>query len=118
MTCSIEQLDSVLATFAEQDFAPAVARARALAGSAGVSISRNPTAVPAPSLEAIYARRAGNPRLRAALAAQCDRLARVAAQFPDERWYIYLVTLGDRPQLAIFANERGVGRVCLDHAAE
>ena len=111
------QLERVLDTFADYDFAHAVASAKRLARTDGAVISKNGRAVPTTELRQIYTRRASNPRLREALARECERLAQIAGQFPSEGWYIYIVVIGDGPQVTIFANEDGIGRACLDYTA-
>jgi hypothetical protein len=37
---------------------------------------------------------------------------------PDEHWYILIVAVGDDPQVTIFTNEQGVGRVCIDFTVQ
>ena len=114
MVIDSDELERVLVTFTDPDLAPAIASARRLVRMDDVSISRTSTVVPTSNLRATYSRRVLNPRLRPAVAQQCDRLARIASTYPDERWYILIVAVGDDPRVTIFSNENGVGRACLD----
>jgi hypothetical protein len=114
MIIDSEQLEAVLGTFKNREFAPAVSSARRLVGLGGRSISRTETTVPTSELRRIYGRRGLNPRLRPEVARQYDQLARVAGLFPNERWHILIVATSERPEVTIFSNEEGVGRVCLD----
>jgi len=117
MIIDFEDLDRVLRTFTGQDFASAVALARRLAGIERASISRTNSTVPTRELRTVYARRARNPRFRKSLAQQFGQLARIAELFPDERWYIHILTIEDQARVMIFANEEGVGRVCIDETS-
>jgi hypothetical protein len=36
----------------------------------------------------------------------------------DQRWYILIAAGGDDPQVTIFSNEQGVGRVCIDFTVQ
>jgi hypothetical protein len=113
MIIDSEGLEDVFRTFSGQDFATAIAAARRLIGAGGTSISRTDTTVPTRELQRIYARSALNPRVRHAVAEQFKQLARIADLFPSESWHIFIVAIGEQPEVTIFSNEEGVGRVCL-----
>ena len=115
MVIDSDDLERILVTFTDPDFAPAIATLRRLVGMGKVSISRTSTAAPTGNLRATYSRSASNPRLRHAVAQQCERLAEIASMHPDERWYILIVAIGEDPQVTIFSNENGVGRVCINY---
>ena len=110
---SVDELIRILETFDEQDFAPMVQTARQLLQLSGVSVKRNAVPVPTRELCDIYKARASNPNVPAALSRQAGLLAQVAARFPEERWYLYVINISDS-RLTIFSNEHGHGRVCID----
>ncbi len=111
-SCSGELLD-ILGTFAAADFAGVSALIRQLATNEGLSVSKSSRAVPTGELQDIYSFRALNPRAPKVLTQELERFARLADKFPTERWHIFSVR-GESVEVAVFANEEGVGRFCLD----
>jgi hypothetical protein len=114
MIINSKELEEVLGTFTEQEFACAVASARLLVATHVPSLSKSDHAVPTSELRRIYRRRSWSPRLREALSRQFEDLARIASLFPAESWHILIVAMDDKPEVTIFSNEDGVGRACLD----
>jgi hypothetical protein len=108
---------AVLDTFSVDEFASRIARARRLAIMPGTSITRHEHTVPSKELRDVYRSRAANHCIADALREQDAHLARIAAQYPTERWYIYTVVT-DRVQFSVFSNEAGLGRACIDFGVD
>jgi hypothetical protein len=106
------EFETILATFEGPELVDAVASARRLSRMEGVSLTKS-SVVPTSHLRAIYARRALDPR-RQMVASQCSRIAEIAARFPEERWHLIIVRVGDELQVTLFSNESGRGRAAID----
>jgi hypothetical protein len=115
MNANPRELLDVLATFTTRDCARAVALARRLIVMDGVSLSTNESGVPTNELQEVYSDRALDPFLPKVLAREYRNVARLAAQYPLERWYIISVSTPFH-RVVVFANEQGIGRYCLDRA--
>jgi len=117
MNIDFAELDRMLDTFIAQSAMHAVAATRQLAQQDGAIITKSDRAVPTKELLGIYRRRAKNPQLSPAAAAECAELASLAERCPDEGWHIYIVKLEHDEgaiMATVFANQAAIGRICFD----